>query len=113
MVYIREAHPDSILFVPEKGGGKTLSIIPQTFTMADRLKNLEQCVSLLQLTMPAVIDNDDNAVNQAYAAWPDRLYAVDKDGKVAFKTGPGPFGFRVSDLGSWLQTNVSTIGGKN
>lgn len=106
LIYIREAHPDSILYVPTKAGGKTLAVIPQTHSAVDRLKNLEQCVSLLQLTMPALIDSDDNVVNRAYAAWPDRLYAIDPSGKVAFKTGPGPYGFRVTDLEAWLHENV-------
>jgi hypothetical protein len=106
LIYIREAHPDSVLFVPTGGGGKKLQIIPQTSTAAERLKNLEQCVSLLQLTMPALIDSDDNVVNRAYAAWPDRLYAIGTDGKIAFKSGPGPFGFKTADLEEWLRNNV-------
>ena len=106
LVYIREAHPDSILYVPTGDGGKTLSVIPQTEGAADRLHNLEQCALLLQLTMPSVIDADDNRVNQAYAAWPDRLYGIGADGKVAYKSGPGPMGFRVNDLEAWLRANI-------
>jgi hypothetical protein len=106
LVYIREAHPDSILFVPTADGGKKLQVVPQTSTAAERLKNLEQCVSLLQLTMPAIIDSDDNVVNGAYAAWPDRLYAVGVDGKVAYKSGPGPSGFKTPDLEAWLSANA-------
>lgn len=106
LVYIREAHPDSILFVPTKSGGKELGVVGQTFAVQDRLNNLHQCTSLLQLTMPSVIDSDDNIVNRTYAAWPDRLYAIDTDGKVAFKSGPGPAGFKTPDLAAWLQKNV-------
>ena len=82
-----------MLFVPTNDGKKTLRVIPQTSTAAERLNNLEQCVSLLQLTMPALIDSDDNVVNRAYAAWPDRLYTIGLDGKIAYKAAPGPFGF--------------------
>jgi hypothetical protein len=106
LVYIKEAHPDSILFVPTADGGKKLQVVPQTSTAADRLKNLMQCVSLLQLTMPALIDSEDNVVNAAYAAWPDRLYAVGVDGTVAFKSGPGPSGFKTPDLEAWLSANA-------
>jgi len=80
--------------------------VSQTSNAAERLKNLEQCALLLQLTMPSVIDNDDNAVNQAYGAWPDRLYVIDTDGSVAFKTAPGPAGFKTPDLAAWLRNNV-------
>lgn len=106
LIYIREAHPDSVLFVPTKDGGKKLQVVAQTSTTAERLKNLEKCVSLLQMTMPALIDSDDNVVNRAYAGWPDRLYIVGQDGKVVYKGGPGPSGFKTSELALWLQQNA-------
>ena len=58
------------------------------------------------MTMPALIDSEDNVVNRAYTAWPDRLYAIGADGKIAFKSAPGPFGFKTSDLAAWLRDNV-------
>jgi iodothyronine deiodinase-like protein len=106
LVYIREAHPDSVLYVPTEDGGKKLEVIPQTSTTVERLKNLRQCASLLGLTMPALIDSDDNVVNRAYAAWPDRLYVVDLEGKIAYKGGPGPAGFRPAEVEAWLKQNV-------
>ena len=106
LVYIREAHPDSVLFVPTEDGGKKLQVIPQTATTAERLKNLQQCASLLQLTMPAVIDSEDNVVNRAYAAWPDRLYVVDREGRIAYKSGAGPQGFHPAEIKAWLQKNM-------
>jgi Ca2+-binding EF-hand superfamily protein len=36
----------------------------------------------------------DNAVEKAYAGWPDRIYIVGADGAIAYKGGPGPAGFR-------------------
>jgi len=56
--------------------------------MADKLK----------LDIPAVVDKLDDRVNRDYAGWPDRLYLVSKDGKIAYKGGPGPGGFRPSEL---------------
>jgi hypothetical protein len=106
LIYIREAHPDSVLFVTGPDGGKKLQIVPQTSSTAERLKNLEQCVSLLQLTMPALIDSDDNVVNRAYAAWPDRLYIVGVDGRIAYKAAPGPFGFKPPEIEAWLKDNL-------
>lgn len=106
LVYIREAHPDSILYVPTDNGGKELQVIPQTSMAAERLKNLHLCMSLLQMTMPALIDSDDNVVNRAYAAWPDRLYVIGVDGNIAYKSAPGPFGFKTPELAAWLRANV-------
>jgi hypothetical protein len=45
-------------------------------------------------------------VEQAYAAWPDRIYVVGTDGRIAYKGGPGPRGFSAEELGRWLASNV-------
>ena len=42
----------------------------------------------------------------AYAAWPDRLYVVGVDGKIAYQGGPGPGGFRVNEVEAWLKVNT-------
>jgi len=106
MVYVREAHPNSILFVPADGGGKMLQVIGQTSTEVERLKHLQLCASYLQLTMPALVDSKDNLANRAHAAFPSRFYIVDKEGKIASKGEPGPGGFRPADVEAWLSANV-------
>lgn len=45
-----------------------------------------------------VVDEMNNAVDKAYAALPERLYLIDTNGKIIFKSGPGPWGF---DLDGW------------
>jgi hypothetical protein len=92
--------------VPTKDGGEELQIIPPTATVEERLANLRQFMALTELTMPAVIDGEDNAAKRAYAAWPDRLYAIGVDGRVAYKSAPGPRGFKVPELAEWLRENV-------
>ena len=56
------------------------------------------CVRKLGIKFPAVLDNFDNSTEQAYTGWPDRLYLIDQQGRVSFKTKPGPFGFHPDDL---------------
>lgn len=52
------------------------------------------CITKLDLKgLPALVDDVDDAVSVAYAAWPDRLYLVDGDGRIAYHGGRGPFGF--------------------
>jgi len=53
----------------------------------------DSCVRRLNIRVPALIDNFQNSTELAYTGWPDRLYVIDRDGRVAFKTTPGPFGF--------------------
>jgi hypothetical protein len=40
----------------------------------------------------------DDRVGQAYSGMPDRLYLIDRTGRVAYKGGRGPFGFKPSEL---------------
>ena len=106
MVYISEAHPGSIVSVPTANGGEELEIIPPTANVEERLRNLRQLAKVTGLTIPAGIDSLDDTAKRAYAGWPDRIYVVGKDGKIAFKSAPGPVGFKVPDLANWLKENV-------
>ena len=40
----------------------------------------------------------DDLAERAYTAWPDRIYLIHQDGRIRFKTEPGPFGFSTSQL---------------
>ncbi len=47
-----------------------------------------------------------NTAQKAYAGWPDRLYVIDAEGKVAYKGGPGPGGFRPPEAEAALKKLV-------
>ncbi len=49
----------------------------------------------------------DHQVETAYTAWPDRLYLVSKDGRIAWKGRPGPQGFRVAELEEAIAKELS------
>jgi len=61
------------------------------------------CVRRLGIKFPAVIDGFDNQVETAYTGWPDRMYLIAADGRVLYKSKPGPFGFHPQDLAAALQ----------
>ena len=105
LVYIREAHPDSVLYIP-KDGKEVLEKITQTSTLEDRSLRAKQCAEMLKMTMPAVVDKEDNKINAAYAGWPERLVIVGMNGKLAYIGGPGPGGFKPNEVEQWLKTNV-------
>ena len=63
------------------------------------------CVRKLGIEIPAVLDEFGNSTESAYTAWPDRLYLIDRNGKVAYKSKPGPFGFRPAELQAALRTS--------
>jgi len=37
-----------------------------------------------------------------YTGWPDRIYLIDPQGKIAYKSKPGPFGFKPEELAAAL-----------
>ncbi len=61
------------------------------------------CVRKLGIEIPAVLDEFGNSTEAAYTAWPDRLYLIDSSGRVAYKSKPGPFGFKPVDLQAALK----------
>ena len=56
------------------------------------------CVRKLGINIPALLDEFGNSTENAYTAWPDRIYLIDGNGKVAYKSKPGPFGFKPEEL---------------
>ena len=74
-------------------------LVEEPLTIEERGDVASVCMTKMQLVgMPAVVDGMDNGVAKVYEAAPDRLYLIGKDGKVAFRGGRGPFGFRPDDL---------------
>jgi len=100
LVYIREAHPGSQ--IPGINGGEP---IEQTETLADRRKIAADFARELKLTLPVLVDKDDNRVNAAYAAWPNRLAVVGVDGKLAYLEKSGA-DFGPGAVADWLKRNV-------
>jgi type I thyroxine 5'-deiodinase len=74
----------------------------------ERVQMRQLCVAKLGIKFPAVIiDTFDNTTERAYTGWPDRLYIIDRDGQVRYKSGPGPYGFRPQGVAETLQTRVT------
>jgi hypothetical protein len=72
--------------------------IAQPATQEARNLVASQCCQALELSMPLLVDTIDDTVNRAYSGFPDRLYLIDRQGKVAYKGGRGPFGYKPREL---------------
>jgi hypothetical protein len=95
-VYTREAHPtDGWRMEVNDSLGVS---IPQPTTYAERAGVAQVCARTLGLSFPLLVDTLDDSVNKRYCGIPSRLYLIDADRKIAFKSGRGPFGFRPSEL---------------
>jgi hypothetical protein len=96
VVYIQEAHPTDLWTTESNAHDKVLYVSPQSDS--ERTTTASACVRNLGIHIPAILDGIENRTERAYTGWPDRLYLIGTDGRVAFKSAPGPFGFSAADL---------------
>jgi len=61
------------------------------------------CTVKLGLHIPALVDTMGNPTELAYTGWPDRLYVIDREGKIAHKSDAGPYGFKPAAVRESLQ----------
>ena len=90
VVYIREAHP---LDGRSPLGGDGMPIVEDPVSLEERQGVAKVCMAKLELEpIPALVDDLDDTAGLAYSAHPDRLYLIARDGTIAYRGGPGPFG---------------------
>ena len=100
-VYIQEAHPSDIWQMGSNIRAGVVFRDPRTD--AERVHMAESCVRTLGIRFPALIDGMDNSTERAYTGWPDRMFLINREGHMVFKTEPGPFGFDPSRLEAALR----------
>jgi type I thyroxine 5'-deiodinase len=103
-VYIEEAHPSDIWQMRSNVQEGVVFRNPQSD--GERFHVAESCVRNLGIRFPALIDGIDNTVERQYTGWPDRLYLIGRDGRVVFKSRPGPFGFHPEGLETALRQSI-------
>jgi hypothetical protein len=72
--------------------------IAQPKSALERTAVAARCCRALHMTMPLVVDSIDDRVGDLYSGMPDRLYLISRDGRVVYKGGRGPFGFKPGEL---------------
>jgi hypothetical protein len=107
VVYIREAHPEDgwVLSVNRE---EQIELADPT-TLEERAAAAEACVLRLRTRIPVLLDDVDDAVARAYGGWPDRLYLIGRDGRIAFQGEEGPFGFRPEDLAAAIDAELVKV----
>ena len=96
-VYVREAHPGDGAW-PGPFKTEAGAAIKQPTGFDQRIDVASQCCKVLEVSMPLLVDTIDDRVGRAYSGMPDRLYVIDSDGKVVYKGGRGPFGFKPGEM---------------
>jgi type I thyroxine 5'-deiodinase len=82
----------------------------QPATIAERVAIANDFVSRFDYSIPLVVDPMDDPAMNAYAGWPERLYVVGEDERVAYKGGVGPFGYDPDELEAWLAQRLGASG---
>ena len=99
-VYIREAHPQDEWQMPSNRKDKVVYTQPQT--RAQRIAIASDFIQRLHVSLPVAIDDMDNRANLVYAAWPERIYIVNEDGRIVYRGALGPFGYHPEEARAWL-----------
>lgn len=96
MVYVREAHP---------ADGWKMEMNSRMGVEVTQPKNREerkavcgQFRDMMKPGMTVLVDDIHDPAGTAYSGMPARLYVINTQGKVVFKNGRGPFGFKPGEM---------------
>jgi hypothetical protein len=68
------------------------------------------CAERLRTSMTVAVDDLEDGTALAYGGWPDRLYLIGRDGRIAYQGGEGPFGFKPEELEAAIAREVGAEG---
>ena len=95
VVYIAEVHPL---------GGWELAENEQEGIQMNQHTSFEErygaaaaCAENLKMTIPTLVDNMENEAFEKFAAWPERIHIADRDGKMCYLGGQGPYDFKPKE----------------
>ncbi len=104
-MYIEEAHPADAWALPVDA--EVVPAVAQPRNVDER-RELAKCFAAKFADNgvdpgPLVVDTfGADAAAPAYAAWPERLYII-VDDVIVYKGGPGPFGYLLPEVKTWLE----------
>jgi len=66
-------------------------------------------IKRFKFPLPFGIDDMTNGADNAYSAWPERLYIVDESGHIAYRGGMGPFNYKPAEARAWLAARYGEV----
>jgi hypothetical protein len=81
----------------------------QPKTLEQRLVIANDFTKRFKFPLPFGVDDMSNAANDAYAAWPERLYIIDESGRIAYRGGNGPFKYYPAEVREWLAARYGAV----
>jgi hypothetical protein len=108
VVYVKEAHASDRWWlgrsrtqraVHELTGQLARVDVMEPVTLEQRRRVAASCqANLFDGVVPLYVDGMDDRVAQLYTARPTRIYFIDREGRVVYNPGIGPFGFSPEHL---------------
>ena len=106
-VYVREAHPTDEWQM--KSNLKDDVCYAQPKTLAQRVIIANDFTKRFKFPLPFGIDDMSNAADDAYSAWPERIYIIDESGHIAYRGGIGPFNYKPEEAREWLAARYGAV----
>lgn len=100
-VYIKEAHSTDEWQMKSNETDNVCYAQPRT--LAQRLAVANDFAKRFNYAIPMLVDGMDNAADQLYAGWPERIYVIDEQNSIVYKGETGPFGFHPEAVEAWLK----------
>jgi len=101
-VYVKEIHTADEWEIGEnKEDGICYPFQPTT--LEQRALIARDFVEKFDYKIPLVLDGMNNAVKDAYGAWPKRLYVIDSEGFVVYKGGLLDLPGKAKEIEYWLK----------
>ena len=101
VVYVQEAHPTDGW--QTDANIKDSVYLRQHQSFDEREEAAQSCTIGLHISLPTLVEEMDNVIDEAYGAAPERLYLIGQDGKVLYHGGAGPHLFDLDELDEALQ----------
>ena len=103
-VYIKEAHPLDGWVLPENTSEGIEFESPGTKDERATIAGL--CMLRYNFPFPMLLDSMNDEAEDKYRSQPDRLYVINSEGKISWKSGLGPFYFDVEGWRMALKNEV-------
>ncbi len=104
---MREAHPTDEWQM--KSNVKDDICYAQPKTLAQRVAIANDFTKRFAFSLPFGIDDMSNAADNAYSAWPERIYIIDEGGHIAYRGGIGPFNYKPAEAREWLAARYGAV----
>ncbi len=101
LVYVKEAHPENEW--ASRTNARDGVLFDQPTRIQERLDVARAFIGKMDVETSTLVDDIDNTAEELYAAWPERLYVIDRGGTIVYKGGLGPYFFEPDEVREYLE----------